>query len=160
MFTVPHTVNIFTFLQDDFIFAKGTLCFFERLDDLQFNALFKSKNDQDFISKLYQNVKKSCNYRWIILRNTWDYLDIERSMPRIWKKLENTVKVWFLSNPYRDSHRVRWPSIARPRVSDDNIISWYLDISEDLRSLETHLVKVEFLFRKKTWFSSRDVELL
>ena len=67
--------------------------FFERLDDLQFNALLKSKNDQDFILKLDKNVTKSCNYQWIILGNTWDCFEIQRFMPRIWKKLENSVKV-------------------------------------------------------------------
>ena len=43
--------------------------FFERLDDLQFNALLKFNNEQDFILKLVQNVQKF----WILRVRNVEY---------------------------------------------------------------------------------------
>ena len=51
--------RLFVFDLDDLIFARGTLCFLERLDDFLFNALLKSNFGSQEKIKLDRNVKIS-----------------------------------------------------------------------------------------------------
>ena len=51
--------RIETFGQDNVRIANKTYRFLEDSEDFQFNAPFKSENDQDFFEKLLQKIQKS-----------------------------------------------------------------------------------------------------